>query len=1224
MHKPSRQCLSYLLISCMILALIPTGSAGAQPGATVLDLSVGSVALYEDGYKQPAGAAAITPYVGDYALTGSSAANTVTVVTGTHKIYLDGVGVDVNAVNGLAAFEIQGTSSVTLILEDGKANTFRSGEDRAGIQVADGASLTITTDGQVAGDGALVALGKYGSAGIGGCSAGTSGGTIVIDGGTITATGGYDGAGIGSGRSGDNCNITINGGTITATGTADAAGIGAGNYGSNGSVRISGGTVTALSTVSGAGIGTGYGGEHVTVAISGGTVTATGKNNCPGIGAYYFDGCTIDISGGVVTATGGPSAAAIGSGDGNGGGVINISGGTVTANGTYRGAGIGGYSYDGTTINISGGTVVSNGGQYAAGIGLGYAWSSATSTVLNLDGGTLTVQKGADAADPISGTDAPYDMNLILKTTVGTAASRGGTIKLGAGQAQISMNGAAVGAFYLDKGGNAIAPDDTVVTAIETCPGGKFLLSPSEPQRVLLRQADNLSWKYIADATDPAVPPGGTITTGNIATRSVDLAWSAASDNASAAADIQYKVFYSATDNISSVGDAEANGSVAQDWTDALTSKRVSGLVPNTDYFFNALARDEAGNKSAYTAATAKTTPFVLTAGAVSRTSDAIGSVKFASDAAGAYYFSVVDDAAAEPVIDTSGAGAAAIAGENTISLTTLTAGAKDLYVKVKDGAGNVSASLKIDIPAYVPPDTTAPTLTAGVASRTSDATGSVKFTSDEAGTYYHAVVEAAAAEPALDTSGAGTAAIAGENTIDLAALTTGAKDVYVKVKDAAGNVSASLKISLPRYASGSSGSGRSASVPAHPPVLTSTSGQGRVSSVNTEISAASGGTGATVTMSSAHAAELARQAEAAGTEERHVSITVLAPAGATAIEFAIPADAVRRMVSAGVNRFVASMPSVEITFDRAALESLSEASGGTGTISVSAAALAGQAILSRYPQAAGDSISATLGDRVIYDLEVNANGGTVLGLGNGRATVSLPYTPALGEDTDSVVVYRIDKTGDLEIIPNSRYEDGKAIFTGAKLDDCAVGYSKVAFGDVPASAWFHKAVNYMAARHVLRGVGDSMFAPDNNVSRADFLIMVMRAYGIRPDATVTANFADAGDTYYSAYLGKAKSLGIVSGIGDNKFAPQAHVSREQMFVILYNALRILDSLPGAEGGDTLGDFSDSSLVSPYAVDAMKAFIGAGVVRGSSGGLAPKDLSTRAQTAQVLYNLISQ
>ena len=96
-------------------------------------------------------------------------------------------------------------------------------------------------------------------------------------------------------------------------------------------------------------------------------------------------------------------------------------------------------------------------------------------------------------------------------------------------------------------------------------------------------------------------------------------------------------------------------------------------------------------------------------------------------------------------------------------------------------------------------PDTTAPNLTAGDATRTSEANATVKFISDEAGTYYYAIVDSGTEAPSdLTTSGS---CVSGNNTIDLTTLVgAGAKDIYIIVKDAAENESDQLQITIPAY----------------------------------------------------------------------------------------------------------------------------------------------------------------------------------------------------------------------------------------------------------------------------------------------------------------------------------------------------------------------------------------------------------------------------------------
>jgi hypothetical protein len=96
-------------------------------------------------------------------------------------------------------------------------------------------------------------------------------------------------------------------------------------------------------------------------------------------------------------------------------------------------------------------------------------------------------------------------------------------------------------------------------------------------------------------------------------------------------------------------------------------------------------------------------------------------------------------------------------------------------------------------------PNTTAPVLTAGTVTRTGNYSATVQFTSSEAGRYYTAHTASGGNAPTVSTAGSGTACAAGLNTITVS-LTSGARDLYIKVKDTDGNVSDALKISIPAY----------------------------------------------------------------------------------------------------------------------------------------------------------------------------------------------------------------------------------------------------------------------------------------------------------------------------------------------------------------------------------------------------------------------------------------
>ncbi|HWP79459.1 MAG TPA: InlB B-repeat-containing protein [Candidatus Acidoferrum sp.] len=276
------------------------------------------------------------------------------------------------------------------------------------------------------------------------------------------------------------------------------------------------------------------------------------------------------------------------------------------------------------------------------------------------------------------------------------------------------------------------------------------------------------------------------------------------------------------------------------------------------------------------------------------------------------------------------------------------------------------------------------------------------------------------------------------------------------------------------------------------------------------------------------------------------------------------------------------------------------------------------------------EDVRDKVGTRPLISLTLKIDGEQVDWSNPGApVTVSIPYAPTEAEkaNPESIVIWYIDGAGNAACVPNGHYDEatGTVTFTTTHFSDYAVAYGKVSFGDVPAGAWYGKAVSFIAARGITSGTGDGRtYSPDAKLTRGDFLVLMMRAYGIVSDASPADNFADAGDTYYTGYLAAAKGLGITAGVGDNLYAPASPITRQEMFTLLYNALKVIGELPQGDGGKTLSQFADAGQIAPWAKEAMALLVETGTVGGSDGILSPADTTTRAQMAQVLYNLLGK
>ncbi|MGI6084951.1 MAG: InlB B-repeat-containing protein [Acetivibrionales bacterium] len=273
------------------------------------------------------------------------------------------------------------------------------------------------------------------------------------------------------------------------------------------------------------------------------------------------------------------------------------------------------------------------------------------------------------------------------------------------------------------------------------------------------------------------------------------------------------------------------------------------------------------------------------------------------------------------------------------------------------------------------------------------------------------------------------------------------------------------------------------------------------------------------------------------------------------------------------------------------------------------------------------DDIREAIGDRPLISLTLTLDGQqTDWNNPDAPVTVSIPYTPTAAElaNPESIVVWYIDGSGNAVCVPNGRYDPdtGTVTFLTTHFSYYAVSFKQVSFKDVGKNAWYARAVFFIAAREITAGTGNGNFSPEAKLTRGQFVVMLMKAYGIAPDMDPKDNFADAGNTYYTGYLAAAKRLGISAGVGSNQFAPEREITRQEMFTMLYNALKAIGKLPQGDSGKTLSSFSDAGDIAPWAKDAIKLLVETGAVSGSGSRLSPKDTANRAQMAQMLYSLL--
>lgn len=176
-----------------------------------------------------------------------------------------------------------------------------------------------------------------------------------------------------------------------------------------------------------------------------------------------------------------------------------------------------------------------------------------------------------------------------------------------------------------------------------------------------------------------------------------------------------------------------------------------------------------------------------------------------------------------------------------------------------------------------------------------------------------------------------------------------------------------------------------------------------------------------------------------------------------------------------------------------------------------------------------------------------------------------------------------------------------------------------VAFSDVSESDWFYKGVSYVVENGMMNGVGENQFAPNAPLTR-EMLAVVLYNMEKQPESTGVNPFADVkADMWYTDAIVWANANGIVAGYDDSTFGLGDSITREQLATILYRYAQ-LKGYDVTEKADLTG-YADSTAISGYAVEAMQWANANGIVNGMTATtLAPQGTATRAQVATMLMN----
>ncbi len=275
-------------------------------------------------------------------------------------------------------------------------------------------------------------------------------------------------------------------------------------------------------------------------------------------------------------------------------------------------------------------------------------------------------------------------------------------------------------------------------------------------------------------------------------------------------------------------------------------------------------------------------------------------------------------------------------------------------------------------------------------------------------------------------------------------------------------------------------------------------------------------------------------------------------------------------------------------------------------------------------PNKGGDTtatVELTGGNGYNYNVTLTSGEQEISKMENPYAvTLKLPYA---SNNANSAIVTYTDQDGNKIQIKEAYYEGGYVYAKAYGAGTYTVTDNTVAFDDI-GGHWAQGNIQSLAAKGVVAGVGNNLFDPERNVTRAEFVRMLLVAFEtvLPADAATDVTFHDVpADAWYAADVNKGAALGFVTGYPDETFKPDNQISREEMAVMVS---KFVDSvkLDLKESVQAIA-FTDADDIGGWAVSHVSRVQKMGIVNGMEDGrYAPQENTTRAQAATIVMGLI--
>jgi len=175
-------------------------------------------------------------------------------------------------------------------------------------------------------------------------------------------------------------------------------------------------------------------------------------------------------------------------------------------------------------------------------------------------------------------------------------------------------------------------------------------------------------------------------------------------------------------------------------------------------------------------------------------------------------------------------------------------------------------------------------------------------------------------------------------------------------------------------------------------------------------------------------------------------------------------------------------------------------------------------------------------------------------------------------------------------------------------------------YTDVDKDHWAYEAIEKLSVDGIVQGMGDGTFGVEKDLTRAQFATIIQRAFNFVVNERVNSFSDVTEDDWYADSASILATLNIMQGYGDGTFRGDVTITREQMATVIFRVIVEIGADLEEVNTNVPTDIDDAQ---NYAKEPIIKLYQAGVIDGvSAEDFAPREVATRGQVAQLVYNIL--